>query len=334
MPEDYDFDAALAAQVESANEEPVEEPDPDVHETEDHVLDTDESLAEPEIVGPEAEEQEEEEEAAPAIVQEPVALDARATEYLSELVEHFDGDHAKALRSAVEAQGLIGRQGQELGELRKEVEAIRAGQQGQPKQPQPFPGDLDDAIEENPSEVAKWALEQNQAGVYNAAMISWYEENPRDAGRFERALEMDMMRRELEENFRPVIEPARQQTQARTMAQAQQDLRVSYPDLDSILESATEAEVQGLDATVIRQLQETNPKAALETIYRWVKAGRPPEPQAASPEQQAAARAVKRDAAVVNTSSTPVREDKGNYDRLKEFMLAPDAHSVSHGLQR
>lgn len=327
---DYDFDAALAAQVENEDNEPETEPDPDIHETDEHVLETEEEPEGEEEIGPASEEAEEEEEA-----EEPAALelDARATEYLTELIGHFDGDPAKALRSAVEAQNLIGRQGQELGDLRKQVEEIKAAQESRVT-PQAFPGDLDEAIEENPSEVAKWALTQNQPGVYNAAMISWYEENPREAGRFERALEMDMLKREMEEKLQPAIEPARQQTQARSMAQAQSELRETYSDLDSILESATEAEVSGLDATAIRQLQETNPKAALETIYRWVKAGRPAEPQAASPEQKEAARVAKRSAAVVNTSSTPAREDKGTYDRLKDFMLTPDPQSVPHGLQR
>jgi len=327
---DYDFDAALAAQVDSREETtPAEEPDPDVHE---HVLDTDDELLDPEVVGPgteEPEEEEPEEEPAPAALE----LDARANEYLKELVESFDGDPAKALRSAVEAQSLIGRQGQELGDLRKEVDAIRASQEQQAR-PEAFPGDLDEAIEENPDQVARWALEQNQAGVYNAAMANWYEENPREASRFERALEMDLLRREMETKIQPAIEPARQQTRERSMVQAQTELRGTYPDLDSVLESATEAEVSGLDATVIRQLQETNPKAALETIYRWVKAGRPAEVVAASPEQKQAAREAKRSAAVVSASSTPAREEKGNYDRLKDFMLTPEPQSVTHGLQR
>lgn len=325
--EEFDFEAALAAQVTSNEEATAEEdPDPDAH-----VLDVDESLAEPEVLGPTSEEEEPaEEEDVPLEEPEPeLALDARSTEYLKELTEHFDGDTAKALRSAVEAQSLIGRQGQELGELRKAVEAL----QDHP-QPQAFPGNLDEEIEENPDEVAKWALSQNQPGVYNAAMANWYEENPREASRFERALEMDLLRREMEDKLQPAIEPARQQTQARSMAQAQTELRATYPDLDSILESATEAEVSGLDATAIRQLQESNPKAALETIYRWVKAGRPAETAAASPEKKAAAREAKRNAAVVTASSTPAREEKGSYDRLKEFMLAPEPQSVSHGLQR
>lgn len=331
---DFDFDAALAAQVDSREETaPEEEPDPDIHESgEEHVLDTDDDLAEPDVLGPEDEEEEEKEEEEEE-KQEPEAfeLDDRTASYLKELAANYDGDVTKAVLNALDAQSMIGRQSKEIGELRDAVAEI---QQNRQQQPQAFPGDLDEEIDENPDAVAKWALSQNQPGIYNAAMASWYEENPREASRFERALEMEMLRTEMEQRLQPAIEPARQQTAARSLAAAQTELRAVYPDLDSILESATEAEVSGLDATAIRQLQETNPKAALETIYRWVKAGRPYEAVAASPEQKEAARAAKRSAAVVSASSTPAREDKGAYDKLKDFMLTPEPQSVSHGLQR
>lgn len=329
---EFDFEGALRSQV-ASQEETTPEPEP--QEQEGHVLETDENLAPPEILAPQTAEAEEGAEEAEEEETEPeLELDARSREYLSELAQQFGGDPAKALRNALDAQGMIGRQSTELGDLRKAVEALQANQ-GSAKAPVPFPGDLDEQIEENPGQVAQWALQENQPGIYEAAIRQWYEDDPRSAGRFERSLEMDYLRREMEESFKPVVGSVQQQTAARTMSQAQADLRVAYPDLDSVLESATEAEVQGLDASVIRQLQETNPKAALETIYRWVKAGRPAEAQQpVSPERQEAARAAKRDAAVVTASSTPAREEKGNYERLKDFMLEPDPQSVSHGLQR
>jgi len=220
-------------------------------------------------------------------------------------------------------------------ELRRELDELRQ-QISQPQQMQAPPGQFEDAIEEDPAAVAHWALLNNQTDVYEEAVSAWYDVNPRDAARFERALEIEMLRAEMAESTAPLT----QQTQAASQEQAVMALRAKYGDFADVVATATPSELDGLDRQTVEELEERNPAAALEMVYRWVKASRPASAVVVSQDEADAAKlaaeatrtAKLEAAAVARGSSRPASGDKSTMDLLKESMLSPDPFNVQHGL--
>ena len=117
----FDFEAALAAKV-----------TPDEGQVAEETVAEEAEAVEEEVV----EEEAAEEEPAERTRDEkgrfaPLKQEDLATEIQAYLDAH-GGDVAAALRDATEAQKVIGRQGSELGDLRKAVENIQA-EQGKPR---------------------------------------------------------------------------------------------------------------------------------------------------------------------------------------------------------
>lgn len=329
---ELDFSAALKAQVEKQQETGDPEvvtgtpavPEPAEPETPDEQQEPDEQ---PE---PDETEEAEPDEGEPAAEVEPVE-----PEYTPEVAAYVErhGSVEKALQVALEAQSLIGRQGSELGELRSAVEQLQQAQQQQRPQQQ-YLGDIEERIADNPQQMAAWALQNEQETVFEAAMAEWYDQDPRSAARFERTIEQEILKAEITSGLAPAIEPARQQALTNSMVQAKRELVEQFPDAEGILESATQDELVGLDPTMVGQLRDQNPRAALEVVYRWVKSGRQAVETQTAQQTRAETAQVKKDAAVVKSaSSTPAREEKTAMDLFKERMLAPAEYSVSHGLR-
>lgn len=250
---------------------------------------------------------------------------------IQQYVEKFGGDLSAALRSAVEAQSLIGRQGSELGDLRREVDQMREAISVPPPLDQES---FQALIEEDPQQAVYAAAQRGDQYAFDSALASWYEVEPRAAARFERELELTRFRAEMQEAIRPIAEPVREQTMRQLAAQAKMDLERQYQDFGDILGSVTEEEVAGIDTQVMRELSAQNPKAALEVIYRWVKAGRSSREREDAERAREQAREEKKDAYVASSSSRPAQETKDNLDKFKEFMLSPEPTSVIHGLTR
>ena len=244
-------------------------------------------------------------------------------------------------RSYAELQSVLGRQGQELGELRKIAEQIA---ETPAQQPAPL-GQIAEALEANPEAVAYWAAENGNEQVLDQAIVAWSQKAMDegdasalvDAQRFAREIEMAKLRHEFAQEVQPSIEQVRQESGKRALAIARRELAKTYPDFDQVMESVTEHDVAGLNPALLSQLQQTDPKAALETIYRWVAVGRTaqasPAPDVAAAE---AARqeslAAKRLAAVATSTVVPAATEKTNVQRFKESLLEPEPHSVHHGL--
>lgn len=301
-----DFEAALAAKVASVDEAETT---------------TEETPAEAENVVEEVAVEEQEE-----VKEEQVEEPQRKFKSWEEAEKAFEN-----------AQKALGRQGDELGELRQVVNEIQSNQQ----QPQTF-GKLQEALEENPKSVALWAVQNGNEEVLDQAINAWYErgiveEDPRvlrEVGQFERALEMAQFKNEFSSQLLPALENVKSESEVRALALAQRELRSQYSDFDQVMESVAEEEVSGLDPEYIRQLRDRDPKKALDTIYRWVAVGRKVEESSASDERKAEVLEEKRKAVVASSTSSPVEGKKSGKDLLKEFMLTPDEHSVHHGLTR
>lgn len=176
----------------------------------------------------------------------------------------FGGDQEKALKAAVEAQRMIGRQGQEYGELRKELEHLR---EAVGNQPAPSLAPQQQIVEwidsqEDPRVAVQWAIQNDLNGpLYQRAMDNWHEVQPRAAAAFERQVEMNTLRQEMEARLTPV----QQQTQQNAFAATWQKLRSEIPDLDQhrdqILQAAQET------PEILLSLQTGDPAKA-ETVIR------------------------------------------------------------------
>lgn len=347
---DFDFDSALAAQVErqqqAGSAPPAEATEDDIIERYGEANDPNAPEVEVEDLTPDPGDGE-------TIVEDEVTPEEQAAAQerdsqgrflpkfddpeIQSYIEKFGGLE-QALKVGANAQSLIGRQADEVHaarELKREVEELRQLVE-QRNQPAPAaPGQFEEAIAEDPAAVAHWALLNNQTDVYDAAVEAWYDVAPRDAARFERALEIEMLRQEISESTAPVV----QQQQAATQEQAVVQLRAKYDDFADVVSTATPDELAGLDRDVIETLEQKNPAAALEMVYKWVKASRPVSAVATSQDGAAAtaaaeaARAQKLEAAAVaRGSSRPAPGEKSTMDLLKESMLAPDPFNVQHGL--
>lgn len=310
--DDAEFEAALAAQVASPEETPAEEVEPEAV-----VEEAPEAIEEPVV------------EAVEEHVVEDERLDA-----LQAYLNKYGGDVEKAYEASAHAQRKIGEQGQELNELRQIVEEFV--NRPEPRAPQsPFINDqIQEAIVNNPEMVARWAQENNNPAVYDAAMDEWFEQAPRAASRFEMQQAYTGLANTLAETIAPEINSVREQSKQRAVVDAHRSLKESYPDFQQVLETATEAEVAGIDRNLLAQVQEANPQAALEMVYRWVKAGRSEREAQERQARVEQTREEKRQAAVVTAEASVEQTAPSTMEKLAASMLEPDPWSVRDGLTR
>ncbi len=106
---------------------------------------------------------------------------------LQAILEKYDGDFGKALRALNESQSMIGRQGNELGDLRRELQEMRqAMQQGfqqAPQQPQ-YVGPYTNSIDEDPRGLVMEALERGDGVTMEKALRAWGDYEPFEAATF------------------------------------------------------------------------------------------------------------------------------------------------------
>lgn len=310
--DDAEFEQLFEAAAASGEETPAEEVEPEVTEA---VVETEtvEEVEEPEVEAPET-----------PSYPEPV----------QKYLEKYQGDIAKALEAAAHAASKIGEQGQELGELRQLVEQL--ANRPEPRAPQtPFiPEQVQNAILENPGSVAQWALQNENPTVYEAAVREWYDQEPMAASRFEMQNAIQGVASTLAEQIAPEIKTVRETQQSRQVADAHASLARRYPDFNEVLGSASADEVAGIDRNLLESAMQQNPESALEYVYRWVASGRSQRNAAEREQRTEQVREEKRQAHVVSAEQTVEQTEPTAAERLKEFMLTPEAQSVSHGLTR
>jgi hypothetical protein len=147
-------------------------------------------------------------------------------------LDKYDGDVEKALAAAVDAQALVGRQGQELGELRRTVEE-RMGQVEQTVRaattPQYDPDELAGWFAENPTripEVARTAFYQGNDALMDAAIEAWEDVDKLGARRFDRDVAVARARQEIS------AESEKRQEVAAGWNEAAGAFAEAHPDLD------------------------------------------------------------------------------------------------------
>jgi hypothetical protein len=110
----------------------------------------------------------------------------------------YGGDINKALVALREGQSVIGRQGSELGELRKELQEFREQVSLGLQQAQPYP-EWPDEYEEGPDaalklrQIAEEAFQRQDVRTFQNALIAWEDADPVSAGLYRDLKEMQIV---------------------------------------------------------------------------------------------------------------------------------------------
>lgn len=226
-----------------------------------------------------------------------------------------------------EAQSLIGRQGNEVSELRRLSEQFEElkGQITQPAAPVYDPSNLEDFFTENPHQIpayAEQALLSGDGALYGAALKAWSEFDSVGANDFHTRKLNDARDARLEAELAPLRMQAQAQQTTAQFQLAYEQLAESRADFNQVMSSITEDQMQGFPRTVLAGLQSNDPQARIEvldTLY-WTMKGRQAgnltvAASQAVAEQQQEAQSARREATVASTTASS--------DRVQE-VLAPN----------
>ena len=112
---------------------------------------------------------------------------------LEAILEKYDGDLNKALKALGDSQSMIGRQGNELGDLRQQISQLTEAVQQRVQQPltPAFAPPYQNSLDEDPQGLVIEVLERSAAGLpfdertYESAIAAWGEEDPFGAARLD-----------------------------------------------------------------------------------------------------------------------------------------------------
>lgn len=235
-----------------------------------------------------------------------------------------------------------GSQGNELGDLRKQVEEIKTKVDREPE-PQYAAVDtetinaLDELAEKNPVEAARWAL-QYQPLLYDRVMEVWFGNDPRGASRFETSLTLGAAKQEWVKEIAPALQPLQRQSQEQEFARAWATVGQKYPDMESHAEAMLEAAKTAPELAAALQSGDMASKERLIENLLFLARGRQADTLAsaaveAARTQKTKAQSEKLAAAVASGSSKEAREEKTGIAAWKEqFVQAPET-SIWAGLE-
>jgi hypothetical protein len=283
-------------------ETPGEEAAPEA-ETEPAV----EAEAEPEPVAeaePEAEADEQEEPAAERPRDEKGRFTKAQEDDLQAKIEALE-------KRVADRENTLGRQSEELGELRKLREQMSA-LETQVSRPQV--SDWDSLIDNDPARAARIALDAGDGYRYQQAREAWNDLSPGAPDLFEHNLRLEKQLNDLSAEMKQGLAPIAERQQVETTARAYERALKEFPDFDQhedtmqqivdenpVLKDALELAVKSGDQD--KQYQ------ALSTIYQ-LASGRATDTLTAERQKVAASLAeetlqAKQDAVVVSATSAP-----------------------------
>jgi hypothetical protein len=279
-------DEEVAAEEESAPETTEEQPEETADEDEDIVLEIDEDL--------------------------------------QAVLDKYDGDVTKALRALGESQSMIGRQGNELGELRAQLNEMKQlmeqGFTQRPQQPQfisPYVNDIDD----NPQGLVMEALERGDVPTVERALRAWGEFEPFEAATFLMTLQQQAAAQSA------AVAPAPTESttpQGPTIEAAMSEVVSRHPDVEKYLPQVEQVAQEF--PTLRDSMRSGNPAAqaqAFEELLKIAKArSQGSDTQAAMKrivlKTQEEVRKEKADAAVVSAKHQSAATSKSNVDAFLE----------------
>lgn len=193
-------------------------------------------------------------------------------ELLERYLSKYDGDEAKALKAAANQDSLLGRQAQELGQLRAQQAQLAAylqAQEQQAAQRQTGPIDWETLIDEDPAYATQLAYQQGNEPAYRAAAQAWEELSPGTPNVW---YENEQMKGAMGQ-VTSALTSQRQVEQARQMAQRADELVRQYPDLPDALDDMSQ--IAPRFPYELRALVSGTPEEALaatESLYLKAKA--------------------------------------------------------------
>ena len=249
----------------------------------------------------------------------------------------YGGDVEKAIKAATEAQSLIGRQGSELGELRKQFEEFQQVQQ----KPRYDANALAQLIENDPARATALAYEAGDGATVAAALEAWKEEAPFEASIWVNDVRNAEFQRQITEQMQSANAPLQERAAGQDFQQALTNFALQHPDMDQHV--GTMQAIASESPRILKILAEdSSPEAKMEVYdYLYQKArGRSSETLAkavanTAQEEKQANEAAKQQAAVASATSSTETKKKSRTDnwhsQFSEF-LQDDSTSISSGL--
>lgn len=170
---------------------------------------------------------------------------------------------------------LIGRQSNEVGELRRQFDEFQSQQQ-QPVQQQFDPDQLDSWLDQNVAYLPQIAEQARQAGhtdVFKAALSKWRDYDDFGPVEYLATVKTQEATARLEAQLAQVAQPLAEQRRDQVLAQVVGEVQQKYPDLPVVLTRVGE-NPDLAPAFLLQGIQSENPQVqreALEAVYRWVK---------------------------------------------------------------
>lgn len=254
---------------------------------------------------------------------------------LEELQARLDA----AEQRLADKDAFIGRQSNEVSELRQIADEIRQAQQ-QTAQPAPDPDTLADVIAASPAAAqtyAAQALARADWDTYDTVMDAWQDVDPRAARRYERQVNVWIAQAQVSAQTAPLQQTALDQAKAHA-TQAVAGRYQDFPQVLAALENETATVPQVLEDKLRDAATQQEYDDALDTLYHYLK-GKQAGPIAAvvkkaSQQDREAERQAQLDATVASATTSPVREEpKTVKDNILEEWTeldAPFANPWSH----
>ena len=236
---------------------------------------------------------------------------------------------ADALKSYRELQGLQGRQAQEIGEIRQQLQEYSARLDNQPLPPVRY-DDYDAAA------AAQIAYERGDTHRFQQAMSEWKDEDPFAAAVWvadqKRQAELAQLREEYETRFAPVQK-----------IQTQDEMTAAFTNVAARIPGIVNVDILGVAQEspdlldVIQTGTQREREMAFENLYGRAirRQAELAEAQTASQAAQSAEdRAAKAAAVVASSSSKPASaEGKDAIDRFKQSILGVETGLVDRFAQ-
>ena len=248
-------------------------------------------------------------------------------------------------KAYLEEQQLLGRQGEELGNLRQLSEQMGelAGRIPEPQPDRGYdPGSLDDYLALNPHQIpqlAQRALETNDQTLYPKAMAAWSEIDPMGALDFHARAVSRAEMAQLRAEMAPALQ-GMQQVQVRNDFEAAYETKAAqHDDFAQVMSAITDENIADFPKEVLAVLQtgdQASKEQVLETLYRWTKAEQAGNLTVAAGEAarqaQQDSRQARADARVATPSGSQSREPATGVDLWREQFQNSDAFRKAAGL--
>lgn len=167
-------------------------------------------------------------------------------------------------------------------ELRRQLQAQQA--QPEPQQPQMAPltdvGWFDEMAEGDPASAATWALQNQQAHLYDRAIRTWHDQDPVAAGRYERQVEQALLLQNMQQSIQPQVATANEYANRAQLEAAMGNVASRHDDFGEVMGTMTPETVEkiiqsGLPVQILEQGlagDQQQKEQVFETLYRWQKA--------------------------------------------------------------